>query len=131
MKPLNILLLDDEECICTLVSLLLERNGHTVNTATSGKSALQFLATQHCDLIITDIIMPDVDGLEIIQTAKKLRPAVRILAISGGGDMLSRHDCLKMAKLLGASAVLSKPFNESQLQEAINQAYPADFSLAG
>jgi CheY-like chemotaxis protein len=131
MKPLSILVIDDEESIRTLLGLILERHAHKVATAASGRAALQLLATEPFELMITDIIMPDMDGIEIITAARKLRPATRILAISGGGAVMASHDCLKMAKMIGAHAVLPKPFNEAQLLAAIALALPAPVPAAG
>ncbi|MBS0632510.1 MAG: response regulator [Verrucomicrobia bacterium] len=125
MNALAVLVIDDEESIRDLLGAILQHNGHKVTTAATGKAALQLigLGDHAFDLMITDIIMPDMDGIEIISAAKKLRPDLRIMAISGGGNLMSSHDCLRMAKMIGARTVLAKPFNEKQLNEAIEQTF--------
>lgn len=130
MKQLSILVVDDEETIRNLVEILLVNRGHKASTAADGKSALRKLSEQHFDLVITDIIMPDMDGIEIISSVKKMRPEVRILAISGGGGHLPSRDCLRIAKLIGAHVTLAKPFKESQLLESIGQACSPEESVA-
>jgi DNA-binding NtrC family response regulator len=71
-------------------------------------------------LVITDILMPDGDGLEVISELKKARPSARIIAMSGGGSHLRAEDCLKFAKGLGAHDVLMKPFNREQFVKLVN-----------
>ena len=130
MKPLSVIVADDVEGIQDLVGHWLEEAGHAVMCASTGRSASQLLKKQHFDLVITDVLMPDVDGLELILELKASQPAVRILAISGGGRHMQATDCLKMAKNLGAHALLLKPFNREQLLAAINLAIPPDASQA-
>lgn len=122
MNPLSILIIDDEESIRDLLGAILQHHGHKVSVAATGRAALLLLGTETYDVMITDIIMPDMDGIEIIAAAKKLRAGLPIIAISGGGNLMSSHDCLRMAKMIGARVVLAKPFNEKQLVEAIEQA---------
>lgn len=124
MRPLSILLVDDEESIRTLLQMILEQDGNSVTPASSGKIALQALAANSFDLLITDIMMPDMDGIEIISAARKRCPGLRILAISGGGSVMASDDCLKMARMIGAHVILPKPFDDAQLRAAINQAVP-------
>lgn len=122
MNALSILVIDDEESIRDLLGAILRHHGHNVTVAATGRAALLLLGTETFDLMITDIIMPDMDGIEIIAAAKKIRAGLHIIAISGGGNLMSAHDCLRMAKMIGARVVLAKPFNEKQLVEAIDQA---------
>ncbi len=126
MRPLSIIVADDVVGIQDLVGLWLEESGHSVMRASTGHAASQLLKKQHVDLVITDIIMPDGDGLELILELKHARPLVHILAISGGGRHLQASDCLKMAKNLGAHALLLKPFNREQLLAAVDLAVPGD-----
>jgi CheY-like chemotaxis protein len=128
MKNLSVIVADDVEGIQDLVGHWLEAAGHAVSCVSTGQAATQLLKNQHFDLVITDIIMPDGDGLELILELKQERPDVRILAISGGGRHMQASDCLKMAKNLGAHAVLLKPFNRDQLSAAVGQVCPVDGS---
>lgn len=128
--PLSILVADDEEGIRKLISHWLERAGHSVACAASGQEASRILRRQQFDLVITDVVMPDGDGFELIAEFRKAQPTTRILAISGGGKYLQGADCLKMAKGLGAHSVVMKPFNWEQLQVGIGVAIPGDASGA-
>lgn len=126
MKPLSILVVDDVDEIRNLVSLWLRTLGHTVECAISGKDASRRLRAFNFDLVITDIIMPEGDGLELIIELKRARPGIHVLAVSGGGTHLRAADCLRVAKGLGAHALLLKPFNRAQLLSAVNQAFPPE-----
>jgi CheY-like chemotaxis protein len=76
------------------------------------------------DLVITDVLMPDGDGLEVITSLRRVAPLTRVLAVSGGGNHLRATDCLAFAKGLGAHGVLMKPFNRAQLLAAVNKITP-------
>lgn len=121
---LSILVADDDEGIRKLLSEWLVRAGHSVACAASGKEASRLLRHQQFDLVITDVVMPDGDGFELIAEFRKAQPTTRILAISGGGKYLHGADCLKMARGLGAHSVVIKPFNWEQLQAGIGLAIP-------
>ena len=123
--PLSILVVDDEEGIRKLLQHWLQRAGHAVACAECGSAAARALRSQHFDLVITDIVMPDGDGYELITEFRKARPATRILAISGGGKYLQSAECLKMARGLGAHAIVMKPFKWEQVEAAIQLALPA------
>ena len=124
MKSLSILVADDEAGIVALMDKWLRHAGHTVSCAVDGLEAARLLASQRFDLLITDVVMPERDGLEVIVAFKKTQPAGRILAISGGGKYVQSSDCLKMAKGLGAHAAVMKPFTWEQLLAGINLAMP-------
>lgn len=111
---------DDEEGIRRLLEQWLVRAGHQVTCAADGREATKALRDRSFDLLVTDIVMPDGDGLELIATFKKAQPAGRILAISGGGRYLQGNDCLKIARGLGAHAVVMKPFTAEQLLAGID-----------
>ena len=125
LKHLSVLVVDDVESILDLVVHWLEEAGHSVACATTGQAALRLIKQQPFDLVITDIIMPDGDGLEVILELKQAQPAIRVLAISGGGRHMQAVDCLKMAKNLGAHGLLLKPFNREQLLAEIGLALPS------
>jgi len=122
-QGLSILVADDEADIRDLLLHWLKEAGHGVELVASGSGAVAALRQRPCDLVVTDVLMPDGDGLELIEAAKRLQPAVRILAISGGGRYLEIEDCLKLARGWGAHAVLMKPFNREQLLAAIEAAF--------
>jgi CheY-like chemotaxis protein len=115
----KILVIDDDPHCVSLLKAVFEQSGHTVFSATNGRSGLQAACTEAFDLIITDVLMPEKDGLELIIELKKHKPDVKVIAISGGG-VLQFQDCLKMAKLFGAQQVLEKPFDIKKMLEVAN-----------
>jgi CheY-like chemotaxis protein len=123
LAALSILVADDEEGIRSLLVHWLERLGHAVATVESAQQATQLLKQQCFDLVITDVVMPDGDGFELIAALRKAQPATRIIAISGGGKFLEGTDCLRIARGLGAHAAVMKPFNWEQLQIGIELAF--------
>lgn len=102
---------DDSELLCTLRDILVSE-GYLVEIASDGREGLKKQISKPYDLIITDIVMPEEDGLEVIMEVKSAYPGTKLIAISGGGYFTSR-DYLLMAKELGASLVLCKPFDSS------------------
>jgi CheY-like chemotaxis protein len=120
-KALAIIVADDVEEIQFLVRQYLEEAGHTVACASTGHEVIRLLGKQHFDLVITDVLMPDGDGLDVIVAAKRNFSGTRILAISGGGKYMVAGECLRIAKGVGAHGLLLKPFNRQQLLVAIEQ----------
>jgi CheY-like chemotaxis protein len=111
-KPLA-LVVDDDPCYRTLMCQLLERAGFAVVVASNGRLALGALAQRPVRLLVTDLVMPEVAGLELIEQVKRAFPAIRIVAVSG-----SEEEHLRRAQCFGADAVLSKPFSGSALIHA-------------
>ena len=115
---MRILLVDDDDLSRGTIRQMLERAGHAVSSTASGSGALQLFGTAKPELVITDLIMPDTDGLELIQELCKVDPATRILAISGGGRG-NANEYLSVARKFGALGVLAKPFSNQELRDAI------------
>lgn len=112
----TILFIDDEDSVRRLTQVALERAGYRVLIAESGQHGLRLLEHQEVDLILVDIFMPDMDGLEVIQLLRKSRPLSKIIATSGGsGD----GNYLDTAKYLGAQDTLMKPFSLQELLDAV------------
>jgi DNA-binding response OmpR family regulator len=103
-----------------MLKQLLERAEYEVLVAPDGKTALKLHHANPADLIITDIVMPEKEGLEIIMEFRRHFPAVKVIAISGGGK-IEANEYLKTAKALGAQKTFSKPFGLSELLEAVRE----------
>jgi DNA-binding NtrC family response regulator len=117
----RILLVDDDDLSRGAIHRMLERAGYTVYSTGQGSQAILRYKTDPADVVITDLIMPETDGLEIIQELRKNDPAVRILAISGGGRV-DAEEYLSVARKFGALEVLSKPFTGQELKQAVERA---------
>ena len=116
----RILIIDDEAMIRDLLVNILEREGYETITASGGKDGIKIYRENPADLIITDLIMPEKDGIETIQELKKDFPDIKIIAISGGGR-LGPQDYLHLAKMLGAQRTLTKPIELPELLKAIEE----------
>jgi len=124
MKSCSILVVDDEPALREILSHVLVDAGHRVTGAANGKEASRLLATAAFDIVLTDVIMPEKDGMQVISELRKKFPEVRIIAMSGGGHV-SRDQYLKIAKGLGAHALLEKPFANQQLLDTIESLVPS------
>ena len=120
-RRLEIIVADDVQEIKDLVTIWLEEEGHVVTHASNGREALQLVMGKSCDLLITDIVMPDGDGWDAIVALNRTRPHTRILAISGGGNHMPSDICLRVAKGVGADGILKKPFRRAQFLTAVEQ----------
>ncbi len=114
------LVIDDDAIFCEMIKAVLESAGHSVEAATNGRLAISSYRKQPHDLVITDLIMPEIEGIEIIMELKRDYPDVKIIAISGGGRFADGPRCLKMAAELGASDILAKPFTPKQLLDSVS-----------
>ncbi|MEE4365117.1 MAG: response regulator [Desulfotignum sp.] len=110
----KILVIDDEPSIRVLLQKMLEREGHTAITASDGDEGMQLFEQTRFDLVITDIIMPGKEGIEIIMEITKKYPDIPVIAISGGGFNAPRS-YLNIALAAGAAAVLEKPVEKDIL----------------
>ena len=114
----SILIIDDEPQIRSMIRLILERSGYTVIEASDGIEGIRRFREKPVDLIITDLIMPNKDGIGMIIELKKEFPDVKIVAMSGGG--LNRPEgYLRGAQKLGAACTLSKPINRQELLRVV------------
>lgn len=114
----SVLIIDDDASIRRVLRTVLERGGHRVDEAVNGAEGMQRYRTAPADLVITDVFMPDQDGIETIQQLREEFPAARILAISGG-SLGGTSGTLTDALLLGADATLAKPFTIEQFTRTI------------
>ena len=117
----RILIIDDDAAMRGSLAPTLERLGHEVSSAPDGKAGVARATEKAPDLVITDLIMPEKEGLETIMELRALYPRLKIIAMSGGGR-LSNEDYLHLAKRFGASVTLAKPFSREELKAALAEA---------
>jgi CheY-like chemotaxis protein len=118
MPACSILIVDDEPGIRELLSMILEAAGHSVVAAEDGIEAPKIMAARGVDVVITDLLMPERDGLEFITEIRSLYPKVKIIAMSGGGH-IARDSYLRIARNFGAHYLLEKPFSQAGVLGAI------------
>ncbi len=116
----SILVVDDEDQIRHLIRETLEQAGYQVTEARDGKEALKQCRLAQADLIIMDILMPDQDGLETTSRLRREFPDVKVIAITGGSEMVGTLNFLDVAKMLGAHCTLQKPFEMKALLDAVH-----------
>lgn len=116
----DILIIDDEPGVLGVLRRILEGAGHTVAEAENGEAALQEFEGKPADLVITDIFMPEMDGIEFLVHLRTTFPDAKVLAMSGGG-LLPRDQALSDASLLGADQILQKPFSREDLLAAVDR----------
>lgn len=116
----SILVVDDDAQVLELVSQMLTLEGHAVTAAQNGIEAEAQFSNGHFDLVITDLIMPEREGLETITRLRQVTPIMPIIAISGGGR-IGATDYLESAAQLGANATISKPFNRNDLVSTVTE----------
>lgn len=123
----KVLVIDDDPKVRSVVARFVELEGHTVVQAANGKEAIGQLQGDPADLVISDIFMPEMDGIEVLIELREHFPAAKLVAMSGGGAIAATH-VLKTAKALGAVAVLEKPFDLEDIRELLAD---LDMSEAG
>jgi CheY-like chemotaxis protein len=117
----RILVVDDDTDVRALLRTFLESDGHQVDEAVDGKQAALFYQVHFPEIVITDIFMPEQDGLELIVELKSRFSNVKVIAISGGSLGWSARHSLRITKLLGAVHQLEKPFSRLQVLEAVHK----------
>ena len=127
----RILLVDDEAAIRAMVGVVLAADGREFVEAVNGTEAQEILENSEFDLVISDVIMPDCDGIELVMAIRRKLPKVPVIIMSGGGRVQAAH-YLNLAEKLGAVKVFEKPFNTVELRAAVAEllgdveAAPAD-----
>jgi CheY-like chemotaxis protein len=118
----HLLVVDDDEQFRGFVVAMLRKRGFTVTEASNGRRALRLLETTQFDVIITDIVMPDMEGLEAIRHFRVAAPETKIVAMSGGGS--GDVDYLHFAAEFGAVATLNKPFTPTEIVDIVSRLIP-------
>jgi len=120
----RIWVVDDEELLQFTICEMLKSEGYDVDSAEDGLMAIEMQRTEPYDLILTDLIMPDKEGLELLIDLKSIYPDIKVIATSGGGRM-KNLDFLAMAKDFGAQEILAKPFSSEQLLSTVKKVLDA------
>jgi CheY-like chemotaxis protein len=115
----KILLVEDDQQLRALLKLVLEDAGHDVEEASNGREAVACYERHPAALVVTDIVMPDDEGLGTIIKLRRSHPDVKIIAMSGGGRAGAQH-YLELARKLGANHTLAKPFSNSEFLDGID-----------
>ena len=119
----RVLIIEDDSFVQNMLKQTFERAGYVVETAANGRIGIQLYTTNPHDVVITDLIMPEMEGIETISSLRKGNPNVKVIAISGGGRN-SPDDYLHMASKLGASRTFTKPVDRNALLEAVAELLP-------
>jgi CheY-like chemotaxis protein len=114
----SVLLTDDENILREAIAQSLTRSGHAVSEAANGGAAIRMLSERSFDVVVTDLHMPEADGIAVIRMAQSLLPRPAIILISGRVAELAATDLLQLFGL-GADAVLAKPFAKRELLDCI------------
>ena len=117
----RIVVIDDEAEMLKTISGILEKSGHEIVCFAVARDGLDSLKAAPVALLITDIMMPDMDGIAVVREMGRDHPTIPVIAMTGGGRIKS-GELLRYAKLLGAEDVLSKPFRPEDLTDAVEKA---------
>jgi CheY-like chemotaxis protein len=126
----RILLIDDDAALRSLLSLTLTHFGHTVIEARHGKEGLRLFPHARADLVLTDLMMPEMEGIELMMELRKKQPPVKVIVMSGGGRY-GAAEYLRMVTMMGAAKVLTKPFSQETLLAAIQEVLAAGHRPGG
>ena len=116
----RILIIDDEPHILLMLKKMLERSGYEIDMAANGLEGIRLFRETSADLVITDIIMPEKEGLETIREMRMIRDDLKIIAMSGGGKV-SAENYLDAAQIFGAARMISKPFTKAEMVSAVRE----------
>lgn len=117
----RILIIDDDSQLLKMLEITLTRNGHEVLAAANGKIGISILKNTPCDIVVTDIVMPEMDGIEVISEMVTWPHRPAIIAMSGGSQRLDVQGLLRIAKLMKVDVVIPKPITPLELIEAVKR----------
>jgi DNA-binding response OmpR family regulator len=117
----RLLLVEDDAAVRKTLCKILERSGHTVMEAGDADETMRIVAEHEIDIALIDIILPGKDGFDLILEIRKRRPSTKIIAMSGGSEVVGPTKYLKITEQLGVQGVLAKPFELEQLLALIER----------
>ncbi len=120
-QPIRILFVDDDVDFRGAMKILLEREGYEVELASNGVRALELRHERPFDVMVTDLFMPQMDGLETVIAFRRESPSLKIIAMSSGGVLCKPDSYLSTAGVAGADAAIRKPFQVETLLEALKE----------
>lgn len=115
----KILVIDDDQQVLDVLSSYLQAAGHEPVRASDGRAGIRLLSTERFDVVITDIIMPEQDGLEVLMWLKGMSDRPKVIAMSGGSAGLDLNLLLGVSKSMSADRILPKPVNYATLSRAV------------
>lgn len=121
----RVLVIDDDSAMRRAIRHILEAAGYTVAEAVHGRAGVTSMQADPPNLVITDIFMPEQEGIETIRTLRALSPETRIIAVSGDG-YIGSLSVLEMARMFGAHQVIKKPFRKDELLRLVEEALADD-----
>ena len=113
----NILIVDDEQSYRQLLSLVFESDGHVVRTAMNGRQALETLQAEPADVIVSDVKMPDIDGIEMLRAVRENQPDLGVILMTAFASVETAREAFK----LGADDFIQKPFNNEELKVIVKR----------
>lgn len=116
----SILLIEDDEQMAEMLKIMLEKEGYHVMVASNGEEGIKLYRNNPMDLVITDIVMPEKEGIETIKELKVDYPDVKIIVMSGGG-LVGAEEYLQIAKGFGVRHTIVKPFSREEILKAIRE----------
>ncbi len=121
----RVLILDDEEAMREVIRMVLEEDGHEVAEASNGVQGLEMFRERPSDVVVTDLIMPQKDGIETIRDLRREFPSVKIVALSGRGGIQINAN-LARAKQVGADMTILKPCEPAEIRDAVRSLMEPD-----
>jgi DNA-binding response OmpR family regulator len=116
---MRIAVIDDDAEMLGATCRVLQQAGHEVSAFSDSAKGLKEVRSGEFDVLVTDMLMPGIDGVEVIRNLRNTRPKLWIVAISGGGELLPAATALKFSEVFGADRVLYKPFRKAELLAAV------------
>lgn len=121
----RILLIDDDELVREALAIVLEETGHQVTQAHDGNAGMKEFLKSPFDLVVTDLIMPEKEGLSVLMDIRKIAPKQKVIVISGGGRTQNTELYLNMARDFGTDEMLAKPFNATTFRTTVERVLSA------